>query len=240
MKKLILAAAVTAALGATQASAALYTVSSNINQNGLTMDLTNYLPEIPGEPLTLAFSGTVDIDVSGSSYTINGGNVFLNGQMTISQPEDVILTFQNGTGTVSNNGLLLTSGYLDIVAAGVPYDTVDFSVNNINMTNTATFNVSCGFNCNQAVPLTGLPLGTGTVNGDGSITVSLLGLPGMPLADLNAVGAAVAGVTLFGFPALQFMGGTITFTPVPVPAAAWLFGTALVGLASVARKRTQA
>jgi hypothetical protein len=35
------------------------------------------------------------------------------------------------------------------------------------------------------------------------------------------------------------IGGTLTITPVPVPAAAWLFGSGLAGLVGLARWRMQ-
>lgn len=38
----------------------------------------------------------------------------------------------------------------------------------------------------------------------------------------------------------SFIGGYHTTAPVPVPAAVWLFGSGLLGLAGVARRRTQA
>ncbi|MEH6591250.1 MAG: VPLPA-CTERM sorting domain-containing protein [Halioglobus sp.] len=51
---------------------------------------------------------------------------------------------------------------------------------------------------------------------------------------------AVVALTVLGTSVGMFQAGTITLTEVaavPVPAAAWLFGSALLGLAGVKRKR---
>jgi hypothetical protein len=47
---------------------------------------------------------------------------------------------------------------------------------------------------------------------------------------------------LFGNSAGLFLEGSVSAAPsaVPVPAAAWLFGSALVGLAGIGRKRKAA
>lgn len=57
---------------------------------------------------------------------------------------------------------------------------------------------------------------------DLQIRVGTVGAQGTTPADLSGVGGNFS----------------LTLTPVPVPAAAWLFGSALLGLASVARRRS--
>ena len=38
---------------------------------------------------------------------------------------------------------------------------------------------------------------------------------------------------------VTYIGATVTTNPVPVPAAAWLFGSGLIGLVGIARRKTQ-
>lgn len=236
MKKLLLAATVASAVAVTaQANAAQYTISSDITDVGITLaaDPGNYLPKATGQSDSLVFSGDVDVTVTGGSYTINSGDISLNGITSLNAVgADVILTFIDATGAAGNNGTVMDSGLLDITAYGAPFETIDLSTNPLNMTDTGSY---------QGVDYTGLPLGAGVVNPDGSITIQLLGLP--PTPDGAALADAVVGANLFTFDAAIFLGGTITLTPVaeiPIPAAAWLFGSALMGLAGVARKRKAA
>lgn len=243
MKKLVIAAAATATLATAQAFAATYNVSSNITDVGLVLPLesTGYLPKVPGHEISLEFSGTLDIDVTGSSYVINGGNLFLNGEMSlVAAGAEVTLNFVNATGTASNDGFYINSGTLEITASTGPFPSLDLSTTNVDMTNNGTF-LPPG--AASPFPITGLPLGSGAINGDGSIDIALLGLPGAPLADANSVLSGVAGIQVFGFDTLLFLQGGLTLTPVsevPVPGAAWMLGSALVGLAGVARKRKAA
>ena len=236
MKKLLLAATVASAVAVVaQANAAQYTISSDITDVGinLTVDPGNYLPKATGQTDSLEFSGDVDVTVTGSSYTINSGDIVLDGVTSLQAVgADVILTFIDAAGAATNNGTTLNSGVLDITAYGDNFDTIDLATTPLNMTDSGTY---------QGVNYTGLPLGSGVVNPDGSITIALLGLPATP--EGAALADAVVGAQLFGFDAAIFLGGTITLTPVaeiPIPAAAWLFGSALMGLAGVARKRKAA
>ncbi len=66
------------------------------------------------------------------------------------------------------------------------------------------------------------------VNADGSLTAA--GIPGMENGPFPGFNAA------FDLSAT----GLITTSPVPVPAAVWLFGSGLVGLAGIARRRKSA
>lgn len=231
MKKLLMAATIVSAVAAVHVNAATYTVSSNITDIGMTISLDPgvYQPKAAGVTDTLAFSGSLDITVTGGSYTIDSGDIFLNGVTSLNAAgADVILTFLDASGAASNNGVVIDSGMLDVNASTGPLPPVDFSVDQLNMTNSGVY---------DGVNYAGLPLGAGVVNPDGSITIALLGLPAAP--EGAALADVTAAIAVFGIPAAIFLGGTITLTPteIPLPAAAWLFGSGLIGLAGVARKR---
>lgn len=229
MKKLLMAATIVSAVAAVHANAATYIVTSDITDIGMTISLDPgvYQPKAAGGAETLAFSGLLDITVTGGSYTINGGNIELNGETSLhAAGADVFLNFLSAMGAATNNGVLIDSGMLDVNASTGPLPPVDFSVDLLDMTNSGAYN---------GVNYAGLPLGSGVVNPDGSITITLLGLPDIP--DGAALADVTAAIAVFGIPAAIFLGGTITLTEIPLPAAAWLFGSGLIGLAGVARKR---
>ena len=66
-----------------------------------------------------------------------------------------------------------------------------------------------------------------------------LTMPGYAPGIAGTTQPAVGNSLLFGFDVPTMMGGTVTLevAAVPVPAAAWLFGSALVGLAGIGRNR---
>ena len=67
----------------------------------------------------------------------------------------------------------------------------------------------------------------------------LLGALGIRLLNKGAIGTP-SGVTLPWFSEVAFDDVSLTVSPVPVPAAVWLFGTALAGLIGFGRRRKTA
>ena len=100
----------------------------------------------------------------------------------------------------------------------------------------------------DASSLLGLPPGSLVIQNPGFIVEQDGALDGSPITitmpgfgtdAANALTVGVGNSVLFGFDAPTLMGGTLTLevAAVPVPAAAWLFGSALVGLAGIGRNR---
>ncbi len=77
----------------------------------------------------------------------------------------------------------------------------------------------------------GGPIGTGNGVGLTSVSASLVLAPG--LYTLNFGGNPAVSLGQTGTPAFS---ATLTTAPVPLPAAAYLFGTSLIGLAGLARR----
>lgn len=236
MKKFMIAAAVAGTVVAVQANAAIYTVTSDIQRSELALPFieSGFLPKASGYPDSLQFTGELDIELHGDgSYTINSGTLYFTGQTSlVAIGADVYLDF-DAAGSALSNGVILNQGGIGIVADTLPEPVVlDLTdpANSVNMTGDGSL---------YGVQYAGIPLSSGVVNEDGSITITFAGIPGDPESGLAM---ASAGGTLLGMPAAIFFEGTLTLAPpqeIPLPGAAWLFGSALVGL-SAARKRKAA
>ena len=241
MKKLAIAAAVAAAALSLQSNAAQYNVSSNITGTQLFLSFQDAMTGANAS-FDLAIGGTMDIDLDGmGGYTVNSSNLTYTGNQVFNAGPNVRLTYDLGSGSYQNGvGVTFTSGSIvienDTGAGWEYYNTVDVAVNNIKFTNDGNGHLGAGAG-NQG--RAGLILENGTLNGDGSIDIAL---PGLWDGQFFGVGfnSAASAVTLFGNSAGVWLEGTVNASAVPVPAAAWLFGSALMGLAGVARRRKAA
>ena len=87
----------------------------------------------------------------------------------------------------------------------------------------------------------GAPVGVGGITFD-IFSLDFTALPPPGQTSL-AVGLAGFGNITDGSGALEvpmtFGAGTVNISAVPVPAAAWLFGSGLIGLVGIARRKTQ-
>ncbi|ARN73082.1 hypothetical protein [Oceanicoccus sagamiensis] len=254
-KKLLAAAVLTAI--ATQANAApvTYTVTSST----VTADLffgTGYVGagSTPGEGSTdplasgmasyqgnalpdggYAFniSGTVTYDDADGSVISN--NLKFNGGVTVDVGGELAYAgFLNAGGDyVNGSGLTLNTGLFDATFGAYPEDMVDLTTTNLDFT-VASFWDGFGFVNPGFILETGAPITAGDI-----ITLTMPGYTHESgFNQINTVG----NVSLFGEEAGMGMGGTLTLevAAVPVPAAAWLFGSAIVGLAGIGRKRKSA
>jgi hypothetical protein len=222
MKKLLLAAAVAA------------TVSTGAQAVGVTSNVT-------GAQLFLGFGDVLQTGGVTAPITIGGDTVTgitFGGQAVFNSGPDVRITFdlQDGARQGANGagGTVFSGGTINIetdTGAGfTSYAVVDASVDNIAFLSGVDGHL-------QPVPTqttAGLVIddaGNGTLGG---------------LWDAAFFGTnfnnAISAVSLFGNSAGLFLEGSVSAAPsaVPVPAAAWLFGSALVGLAGIGRKRKAA
>lgn len=227
MKTIVtLASASVLALMAAQANAAEYELSGVFTVGGassveISLGGANILE---AGAYTVGGSMTTDTDTAG--YTITGGTVTMTGSVSMNPTGTPITVAMDISGTASSAGVLFNAGSICVTAVTL-CDTgfIDVSVENVSFEEGAVW----GFFTAAGMQLEG---GAG---GD-SFTVAQPGTIAAPAGPGNAAGAA----TLLGNAAGIFLGGDIVFTRVaivPVPAAAWLFGSALVGLAGLGRKR---
>ena len=195
-------------------------------------DVAPYDDEAPFTTSGFNISGTVDFDDQ-TGNVVSQDLVFDGGLVVNTSGPDYYIGFMNVTGDyVVNQGLTLNSGAFDGGTGGgadmAAYIVIDASTalpfTEGGVVNVAPSYVNPGFVIDQNSTLNGSP-----------ITITMPGFDtGVGFGE-NAAG----GVDLFGFAAHTYFGGSLTMevAAVPVPAAAWLFGSALVGLAGVGRKR---
>lgn len=222
--KLALAAAVAATVSA---GANAVAVDSNITGMQMTLGTTDLLAA-PGYVTSIAIGGdtVTGLTMTGDMTAFTAGTyVYIDMQLT-----DGIRQGVNGAG-----GTIFTSGYIYISTStdgGVtinPFDTVDASVTNLPFL--------AGDNGHIA------PAPTQTTAG---LVIDDAGYGTLPgLWDLVFFGSgfnnAAGKLALFGNASGIFLEGEVfAASAVPVPAAAWLFGSALLGLAGVGRKRKAA
>ena len=240
MKKLAIAAAVAASVSA-GAQATTYNISSDVTGFAMFLGTNNVfnapLTTEPGNGYVsgVEFGGQV-IDADDDGQIDAGGNVTFSGVAVFNAGPDVRLTFSlsGAYQTGASEGVLMNSGTVLIetnTGSGYTvYNTVDASVDNI-----AFLSSSNAGHLGQ--PTAGLTLDPIAPMAGG--TVALPGLwDGMLFGGKGLIGAGVSSVTLFGNSAGIYMEGDVLLAPVPIPAAAWLFGSALIGLASIGRKRS--
>lgn len=219
MKKLATFASVALLAAAGQASATVYSILGT-NSEGV-----NYAyNQTPGPGAVIAGNGVVDgfWDATGSGAPVFTGGAFA----------DASVNFSGATVPV----FVLGGTYDDVAGAGswdLAIDLTGFgSGQQALLVTTQTFTLSADGT-------------TGTLdqaaNCDGDFGGCLGLAPGFQGPFSTATGAVVAGENTFQFFSANLGGQVpfeVTLTPeVPVPAAAWLFGSALVGLAGVARRR---
>lgn len=235
MKKLILAAAVSAA-ASVGAQATTYNISSNITNSQVMMG------NIDAEDFnTFVFGGSIEIDGSGSgsAWTVAANQLGAEATLTGSQ------TFTTGPavlnydlmGSSSANGIVFDDGHIDISFGATLYDTIDASIDNVLFDSASNWEPDPSIG---SLPIGGINMSGGTINADGTITIAFNGLwTGSidTLADFDIMAAQTTGIFTYGpDTGLIMLEGELTLTAVPIPAAAWLFGSALMGLAGLKRR----
>ena len=221
MKKLILASAVVGALGAVASTSAHAALAGDA--------VLAFDPGVPGGPYNFIQSGSY------FAMDNNSDGVFLPGERT---------------GLTASNGLALGTTQ----AAGDIDVTWSFFSNNGNHFTDIATTVSNAAGNTADVNMTGwsvfwnnidIPMGSGTSNGVGSVvcgvdcatgdTFTLDYLATVPDGDPSGFGNVDYQLHLEGSVAAGGGGPVI-----PIPAAVWLFGSGLLGLVGVARRRKAA
>jgi len=246
MKKLLLATAIAASVATGAHAATTYDVSSNITGLQLWLGSNNLLTAEPGG----YFSG---VQFGGTAYDANDDGIIDNSNVTMTGEvgftaagKPIKLTFNlSGGNYAAGSGTTFSSGNVDVQLytnlntgydpANDDFEWIPFSTIDASTTNLPFLAGQVGHLGTNSTA--GLQLAPGTH-----------ALPGLWDGQDPGVGIdnAVAALTLLGNSSGMFLDGSTTLTAqaapaVPVPAAAWLFGSAMAGLVGVGRKRkTQA
>jgi opacity protein-like surface antigen len=231
MKKLLIATAVAATMATGAQAAKVYDVTSDITAVGLYLgDLDLMSAEAPGYITNFQFGGTATDDddngtIDSSALTLTG----IQGFTVNALPIRLTYNLSNG-GYVAGSGVTFTGGNILIevqtTEGYVPYGTIDASVTHLPFLANQPGHWSDQY---PAQTTAGLLLAPGVNN-----------LPGLwdQVAESGSFNNGVAALTLLGQSSGMFLQGTVSL--VPVPGAAWLFGSAVIGLVGASRKRKTA
>ena len=160
---------------------------------------------------------TIFTNISGFNGLILGTSQAASGTHTGAPNGSEIRGIDNAWNFFGNTGLHYTNSPTNILSQAGNAMTVDMSgwgvtwngIAAINMGSGGSASVVCGVNC---------------ANGD---TYTLTYNARVPLGDASGFGGVAYSLALRG-----------TVSAVPVPAAAWLLGSGLVGLVGMARRKT--
>ena len=204
-------------------------------------------------------SGTVTYDDTDGS--VLDYNLLFNGGMNINAGGLVgYMGFLEATGDyVNGQGLTINQGHFDATFGYYPSGMIDLSSTqsfdesgneildgNGNSVPSALGMVAGSTFYYDASSILCLPPGTIVSQNPGFIVEAGGPLDGSPITinfagygtnAQDALNVSVGNAVLFGLDVPTNMGGSLTLQAVPVPAAAWLFGSALVGLAGIGRNR---
>jgi hypothetical protein len=178
----------------------------------------------------------IDFEYDGSPWTL--GWKFTVNSPSVVESLGVYDSGQDGLVGSAQVGLWLATGGDPLVQTTVPSGTA------------ATLDGHFRF-----APIAPTPLDPGTeyIVGSylpGELATALFGGNGVVAPHVNVIDARYSstGSAAFGFPGFTdpgtdgaaFLGGNFQLTPVPLPAALWLFGSGIAGLAAWQRRRTEA
>jgi hypothetical protein len=233
MKKLLIATAVAASMATGAQAATLYNVSSEVTGIGLYLADTDLMTgEAPGYFTDWGFGGTAtDNDDNG---TIDSSALTLTGiQGFTANGNNIRLTYNLNSGSyAAGQGVTFTGGNILIeiqtTNGWAEYGAIDASVTELPFLANEPGHWAASY---PSQTTAGLLLAPGTN-----------ALPGLWNLDPNdpSFNNGVAALTLLGQTSGMFLEGTMTLEPVPIPGAAWLFGSAVIGLVGAARKRKAA
>ena len=245
MNKKILGSAIVMAFAAagvsTSASAALAT-NANLSFTACTLNSAGYCNASGGSYFGMDASGDGIVKASErtSISSLNGINIGTaqsasgthNGLPTGLETSDNI---DNAWGFFKNTGMHQTTVPVTIVSQGAGTAVLDFSGWNVTWNTIPSINM-------------GSTAWNGNVNGQANMTCSSANCAvgdtyvlnysaTVPVGDLSGFGGVPYLLHLEG---IVGAGAVVPPNPIPVPAAAWLFGSGLLGLAGIARRRKTA
>lgn len=246
MKKLLIATAIAASMATGAHAATTYAITSNITGLGLfAFGNTNLLTSEPGGYYSgIVLGGTaVDVDDNGS---IDTSAVTLAGEVGfVAAGLPIRLTFGLNSGAYTvGSGVTFSGGTVNVEAYVESY--TDEENGYVDYTGYIPYSL-----INAAE--TPLPFLAGQPGHwvdlyPSQTSAGLLLAPGVNVLpglwdgvpESAGFNNAVASLVLLGTASGMFLDGTVTLTEVPVPGAAWLFGSAMLGLAGASRKRKAA
>lgn len=221
MKKLLIAAAV--ALVTSQANATTYNITYSFERDATVVPETLFY--LASKALTTALPDPSHLLGGPSTFMFPGGAIPVYGTGTVNTVTGAIVLGGIDIEIMIPSGSIGYTGYTQTLSGSFTGNTYNQTANALSWT---TFVCEAGTETGN--PCVSGAVDTGRVDPDG-IVFSALGIGG--------TGSFVQKDAVLPFTETR-MNFTIVseVAEVPVPAAAWLFGSALLGLAGIGRKRS--
>ena len=263
VKKTALSAAITAVMGVTAANVSADTIGANFNGWFTMLQPSGNAALVNGDASTQGFYGrrtavtgsmTFDTVTGAGGATFAAFSFFGSGVAAATNisfqavgdglggPGPLVLGNMgfnwNGTFGIPVSIVMDASGFFGAVGGGLTTSQVVSGTGSLAATDGFSFNFG---KFNYTLPLGPIPMATTTFNTTDIGTVIVGSNPSgtLPFTDDGIGGSPMKAGPFPGFNAnFDITDLTITsVTPVPVPAAVWLFGSGLLGLVGVARRK---
>ena len=191
-------------------------------------DIEQFVAQTGRALIKLIFLGTVLLATSAANAAFITGGMGLTGSFTDSGGADLsdatTLTLNTATGTIGTGdiGTKVSFGTPGTVNNPLTFDPSTSIPNLLQIGGVNGWQVDIG-----ATSITGQTVSTIFLEGTGTISSLDLGSGFDPTPTTWTLSSNDAGISY-----------SMTITAVPVPAAVWLFGSGLIGLISIARRKS--
>lgn len=237
MKKLTMAVAVSTLALAANSYAAVYNYNTSGVNTGVDVDVSSGTTTITYDPNPLTFTGDWTFDISGTSATLSG-DIYLGDYAANTSVSVPFLGSMSGSPTYTDaNHAVSGTGSWNVGTRTLTYTLASSGPNTSNASNFTFASSSC---TGSGSILNNTVCGTwANTTGDWeglSLTFVFASDMSSFTGTISAIEQSGSGLTA-NTTTIDFDIDGTQVSEVPVPAAAWLFGSALLGLGGLKRRK---